>query len=111
MSGGAVGKNDFPLRQGGEDGGKGGISHQPGRDVDIVDIMEISFGINVEVADQPLQGDAILLPIVTAQGIDITDGDPDDLFHETVNTDIDQGEEIPFRGVEGVVEIEEEVVH
>ncbi len=108
VGGRAVGKDHFPLRQIGKDSRQPGIGHQPGGDIDIVDIIEVGFRVNIEMTDQPLQGDTIFLPVITAQRIDITGSNADDLLHKTVDAAVDEGEEIALRGVQGIVEIEED---
>jgi len=50
------------------------------------------------VADQPLQGDAVGLPVIAAHAIDTISRDTDLFGHETIDAHVDQAEQLAFGG-------------
>ena len=111
MAARAVGEDRPAQRQGQKTGAQLRVGAEPAADIDVVDIFEIILGIDRVVADQSLQGGAVGLPVVAAQPVDLPGGDGDDLLHVAVDALVDQRENLPLGGIEGIVEIEENGVH
>lgn len=85
-------------------------AESPG-DIDIMDIVEIIFRINLVMTDQPLQGGTIILPIAPTQTINFGSINPDDLLHVVINAHVNQREQITLRRIQRVVEVKQNGIH